>query len=394
MTDKKDADKLGGQVNGPNTNIDEANAPVISGDVENVNFNYPDMLGKPPIPRQIPLPPLDFTGRDEELNELLSIFQHDSVIIGLRGLGGVGKTALAFALAEKLKDRFPDGQLFVSMQGASPQPLTDMDAMAQVIRSYAPALRLPENEAELANLYRSVLAGKRALLLLDNVLNDGQIRSLLPPSKCSLIVTSRRKFTLPGIVPKDLEVLKLDNAVELLNNTAGMNFYGNLAQKKKVWEDLARLCGCLPVALRAVGSFLANTPDSSPEQYARELQDEKKRLQRIGKEGVEEDLDLKLSLSYRRLEPETARVFRELSVFAFDFDAKAEEAICMDEGHSHLSEMVRWSLAEYRRPSLEGEGRYHLHDLVRVFAAALLEDDSSLRLLTIPGAANIGGIQF
>ena len=375
MTDKKGSDQSGTQVNGPKTDIDEANAPVISGNVKTVNFNYSDKIEKPLIPCQIPLPPQDFTGREYELQELLGLFERDRAIIGLRGLGGVGKTALAFALAERLKDHFPDGQLFVSMQGTSAQPLTPMDAMAQVIRSYAPALRLPENEAELANLYRSVLTGKRALLLLDNALNDGQIRPLLPPSKCCLIVTSRRKFTLPGIVPKDLEVLKLDKAVELLNNTAGMIFYSNLAQKRKAWEDLARLCGCLPVALRAVGSFLANTPDSSPEQYARELQDEKKRLQRIGKEGVEEDLDLKLSLSYRRLEPETARVFRELSVFPFDFDAKAEEAICMDEGHSHLSELVRWSLAEYRRPSLEGEGRYHLHDLVRVFAAALLEGE-------------------
>ena len=97
------------------------------------------------------------------------------------------------------------------------------------------------------------------------------------------------------------------------------------------------------------------------------------RLQGIGKEGVEEDVDLKLSLSYGRLEAETARVFRGLSVFPSDFDAQAEEAVCQDEDHRHLSELVRWSLVEYQRPSGEGEGRYHLHDLVRLFAAARLK---------------------
>jgi len=177
---------------------------------------------------------------------------------------------------------------------------------------------------------------------------------------------------------KDLEVLKLDKAVELLQNTAGWDSSGGKTPKKEAWEDMARLCGCLPVALRAAGSFLANTPDSSPEQYARELQDEKQRLKRIGKEGVEEDLDLKLSLSYRRLEPDAAMVFRELSVFPFDFDANAEETVCQDEGHSHLIELVRWSLVEYQRQEPESEGRYHQHDLVRLFAAGRLEEGSEI----------------
>jgi tetratricopeptide (TPR) repeat protein len=372
MNDKPIIDQRGQMVQGPQTNIDKATAPVFSGNVGAVSIDYSEKPEKPPIPRQIPLPPADFIGREEELQELRGVFERDSAIIGLRGMGGVGKTALAFALAEGLKDRFPDGQLFISMQGTSPKPLAPAEAMAQVIRSFAPALRLPESVEELANLYRSVLDGKCVLLLLDNALNDGQVRSLLPPAKCSLIVTSRLKFKLPGMVLKDLEVLKLDKAVELLHNTAGMDSSDGSSQKMGAWEDLARLCGCLPVALRAAGSFLANTPDSSLEQYARELQDEKKRLKLIGKEGVDEDLDLKLSLSYSHLAPETTRVFRELSVFPSDFDAKAEEVICQDDSHRLLSELLRWSLVEYQRPSLEDEGRYHLHDLVRLFAAGQL----------------------
>jgi tetratricopeptide (TPR) repeat protein len=372
MTDGKGFDQSGKNVQGQQTNIREANAPVLSG-MFHGPVNIPQPFAPPPIPRQIQLPPLDFTGREDELKELLGFFEHGSAIIGLRGMGGVGKSALAFALAERLRDRFPDGQLFISMLGTSLNPLTHAEAMAQVIRSYAPALRLPENEEEMANLYRSVLDGKCALLLFDNALDGHQVRPLLPPAKCCLMVTSRRKFTLSGMKVKDLDVLKLDNAVDLLHMTAGENSAGGPPQKNTEWKKLARLCGCLPVALKAAGSFLANTPGSSLEQYIKELKDERKRLGIIGKEGVEEDVLTKFSLSYSRLAPETAQVFRLLSIFPADFDAQAEEAVCKDEGHLHLIELVRWSLAEYQRPSLEDEGRYHLHDLVRLFAAGRLE---------------------
>jgi len=376
MIEEPSSDQRNQEGQGPRTNIETAEAPVLSGYFHApVNITYSDKPEKPLIPRQIPLPPLDFTGRDEELQELLGVFERDSTIIGLRGLGGVGKTALAFALAERLKDHFPDGQLFVSMLGTSLKTLTPAEAMAQVIRSYQPTLRLPESEAERANLYRSLLDGKCALLLLDNTLDEGQVRPLLPPAKCCLMVTTRCKFKLPGMAVIDLEVLKRDKAVELLQSTAGTNSSGDQSQEKGTWEDLARLCGCLPVALRAAGSFLANTPDSSPEQYIKELQDERKRLGIIGKEGVEEDVVAKFSLSYNRLAPEIAQVFRLLSIFPGDFDAQAEETICQDEGHRHLSELVRWSLVEYQRSSQEGEGRYHLHDLMRLFAAGRLEEE-------------------
>jgi len=155
----------------------------------------------------------------------------------------------------------------------------------------------------------------------------------------------------------------------------GEDFSSISVQNGDTWRDLARLCGCLPVALKAAGSYLACTPGSSPKKYIQELQDEHKRLGIIGKEGVEEDLTTKLSLSYGRLAPDTARIFRQLSVFPADFDAEAEEAICRDEGHRHLIELVRWSLVDYQRHSEEGEDRYHLHDLVRIYAACKLERD-------------------
>lgn len=132
MKDKPSSDQRNKEIQGAQTNIKEAKAPVLSGKFEApVTIKYSDELEKPPVPQQIPLPPLDFTGQDEELQELLGAFEGDSTIIGLRGMGGVGKSALAFALAERLKDRFPDGQLFISMLGTSPKPLTTAEAMAR-----------------------------------------------------------------------------------------------------------------------------------------------------------------------------------------------------------------------------------------------------------------------
>ncbi len=283
----------------------------------------------------------------------------------------MGKTALAYSLAEKIRDRFPDGQLFVNMMGTSARPLTPAEAMEQVIRSFDPEIPIPESEAEIANLYRTVLYGKKVLLLLDNVRDDPQARPLIPPSSCLLVITSRNWFCFAGMIAKDIVVLKLEKAAELLQRTASANAPGSSAS----WEELACLCGCLPVALRAAAGFLANTPGSSPEKYIQDLHDEHRRLRLLGKEGVEEDVVSKFSLSYGRLEAETARVFREMSVFPSDFDALAEEEVCRDDGNIHLNTLLRWSLVEYQQSGEDGQGRYHLHDLMRLFAIDRMKED-------------------
>ena len=173
----------------------------------------------PVIPHQIPPPPADFKGREDEINDILSNFEKGATITGLRGMGGIGKTALALVLADKLKDQFPDGQIFIDMRGTSVKaelpPITPVDAMAQVIRAYNLVDRLPENAFELRGLYLSILTGKRILLLLDNAANGEQVEPLLPPAGCSVLITSRIKFTLPGLVENDLNILPPDKAREL-----------------------------------------------------------------------------------------------------------------------------------------------------------------------------------
>ena len=131
-------------------------------------------------PFQIPPPAADFTGREQELADLCAAMATGGATIsGLRGIGGVGKTALACVLADKLRAHCPDGQLLVPLAGASDHPLVPAHAMGVVIHSYQPELRLPDDLRELPNLYRSTLDGKRGLLLLDDARDAAQVRELL-----------------------------------------------------------------------------------------------------------------------------------------------------------------------------------------------------------------------
>ena len=317
------------------------------------------------IPHQIPPPPRDFKGREEEIADILSNFEKGATITGLRGMGGVGKTALALVLADKIKSQFPDGQIFVDMRGTSNNPelppLTPADAMAQVIRAYNPVDRLPENSNELRGLYLSILAGKRALLLLDNAANGEQVEPLLPPAGCAVLITSRIKFALPGLAEKDLDILPLDKACELLLEIAPR--IGNWA------EELAKLCGRLPIALRNAASALAEKRDLSVPEYQRRLKD-KVALLKLVKGSF--------SLSYDLLTPGRKKQWRRLSVFPEDFDRNAATAVLkMAPGPSAeaLSDLVQWSLVDFAAIPDSEDGRYKLHDLARLFAESCLEQD-------------------
>jgi hypothetical protein len=207
------------------------------------------------------------------------------------------------------------------------------------------------------------LSGKRVLLLLDNAANSAQVQPLLPPSGSALLVTSRQTIVLPGMTPLTLNPLTDKEARALLLEIA--------PRAKIASEQICALCGYLPLAVRAAASLLAITADLDPLDYAEQLKDERNRLERIGKEGVEIDVTASFNLSYERLAPETARVFRLLSMFPGSFYAVAEEMVCADAGHAQLSDLVRRSLVLYDSSAK----RYRLHDLARLFADSKLSDE-------------------
>jgi len=359
-----------------------AEGPVVNpkGNVEqqfgdrnyyNINIPKPDEISGPP---SIPEPPSDFTGRNEELTELLDAFSSGRNIIGLRGIGGVGKTALALKLVESIKNRYPDGQIMVDMMGTT-NPLSPMEAMAFIIHSFYRNEKIPESEADVRKRYLEVLNGKHILLLLDNASDDKQVIKLIPPKTCALLITSRRAIKIPGLFKKDLDVMKPGEAVKLLINVCCPDEQDKSARDDPAWSEIASLCGHLPLALRAAASFLSNSEDISPKDYAQQLKDERTRLEIIGEYGVEMSVDASFGLSFQRLATAIQKTFLDLSVFPADFDSQAEEQICQDAGHRNLSELLRWSLVDFTAQGSD-YGRYRVHDLVRLFAFARLPDES------------------
>jgi len=304
---------------------------------------------------QVPPPPADFTGRVDEQQELLAAIEHGGVTIsGLQGMGGIGKTALALKLVEQLKPRYSDAQIYLDLKGASAQPLAVAEALAHVIRSYHPAAKLPDNETELRALYLSVLEGQRALLLMDNAFDAKQVELLIPPASCVLLVTSRWYFTLPGLAAKNLDALTTADARSLLVR---------IAPRIGEWADeIAKLCGNLPQALRLAASALAKYVNLKPLEYVNRLQDRQQRLQLI---------DASLSLSYDLLSEELREWWRRLAVFP---DSFADDAAAMvwevetEQAQHKLGELIAASMAEWN----ETADRYRLHDLARLFADSKL----------------------
>lgn len=307
---------------------------------------------------QLPSPPRDFTGREDELEELMRAFEQVGITIyGLQGLGGVGKTALALKLAQLLTPRYPDAQLYLDLKGLSKPPLRMADAMAHVIHAYQPTIKLPGDEAELGALYRSVLHNQRALLLMDNAADRKQVEPLIPSESCLMLLTSRRRFALPGLFTKNLDALPAEDSRKLLLKIAP--HIGEQA------DTIAKLCGYLPLPLRLAASALVEQIDRGVEDYVQRLTNAQQLLKLI---------DASLSLSYELLSPDMQELWRLLATFPNTFDVAAATAVWgiePDAAQEALSELVKYSLLEWNKTI----ARYRLHDLSRLFANDHLNED-------------------
>jgi Tfp pilus assembly protein PilF len=324
-----------------------------------------DYVAATPPPRvtllhQLPPPPRDFTGRERELGELMSQVERGVTISGLQGQGGIGKTALALELARRLAPRYPDAQLYLDLKGASSQqPVSIAEALSHVIRAYHPTEKLPEGVEELRAIYLSVLHGQRALLLMDNARDAAQVEPLIPPDTCVLLVTSRRHFTLPGLYAKRLDTLTPAESRELLLKIAPR--IGERA------DDIAALCGQLPLALRLAASALAERRDLSPQDYVRRLSDAPRGLKALG------EVEPSLGLSYDLLGADLQKLWRSLAVFPSPFDARAAAAVWQlepDAAQDALGDLLNFSMLDYDAAT----ARYRLHPLARLFADARLKE--------------------
>jgi len=317
-------------------------------------------------------PVADFTGRKADIAELTDALKPDgrcdlALISGLRGMGGIGKTELARMVGHLLASDYPDAQLEIALQ-AGDAPKTPEQVLGEVVRAFAPAAKLPDSVGELQALCRQVMTGKRGFLLLDNAADAAQVRPLLPPpAGWAVVVTSRRRFALPGAcLDKNLDVLSPEDARELIGRILKA---GGRAVPDEEVARIADLCGRLPLALRIAASFLVQNRTWSVKEYIAALEAE--RLERLDVEG-EGSVRASLGVSVRQLEeqsPKLAERWRLLGVFPAPFEREAAAAVWElpgDETRDVLTELYRWSLVEYN----EKEGTYVLHDLLREYALA------------------------
>jgi len=315
---------------------------------------------------QLPADLADFTGREDEVRELVALLGEGAggaTISAIGGMGGVGKTALAVHVAHRVVERYPDGQIVVEMGGTAERPLTPVEAMGQVVHAFQPELRLPDDPNEVTALYRTTLDRRQVLLLLDNAANSAQVRPLVVPAGCGLVVTSRHNISLPGLQHFDLDALPAEEARALLRAIVGE---GRATDEEL--DAIAGLCGRLPLALRVAGDFLVVHPDWSAGEYAQALADERERLARLKHEDL--DVGAALGLSAAQLVRERADLaarWQMLSVFPAPFERSAAAAVWdVEEGEARdgLSELAARSLVLYEQ---EG-GLYRLHDLMRLVA--------------------------
>ncbi|TXS40965.1 AfsR family transcriptional regulator [Streptomyces sp. uw30] len=330
----------------------------------------------PVRPAQLPATVPDFTGRAtfvSELSEVLASAEGRVMAVSaLAGIGGVGKTTLAVHVAHQARAAFPDGQLYVDLQGAGPRAAEPETVLGAFLRALGTAdSAIPDSLQERAALYRSLLDGRRVLVLLDNARDAAQVRPLLPGTEgCAALVTSRvRMVDLAGAHLVDLDVMSPDEALSLFTKIVGEE---RVAAERESALDVVAACGFLPLAIRIAASRLAARRTWTVSVLAAKLADERRRLDEL-QAG---DLAVKATfeLGYGALDPAQARAFRLLGLADGPDISLAAAAAVLDlppeDTEDLLEALVDTSLLESAAP-----GRYRYHDLVRLYARACAERD-------------------
>ncbi|MFE5123812.1 ATP-binding protein [Streptomyces sp. NPDC056669] len=323
------------------------------------------------------------TGELSQLDAILTSQSGDRLVVSIHvvaGTAGAGKTSLVLHWAHQVKDRFPDGQLFVNLRGYDPgEPVTADQALRRCLRALGvPADQIPQDVDDAAALYRSLLAERRILILLDNAATVSQVRPLLPGSGTSLVVVTSRN-RLSGLTVRDgarrltLGTLPEPEAIALLRAVTSGYRLGDDGEKL---TELARLCARLPLALRIAAERAASHPHMRIDDLISDLRDESALWDALST-GIDEEAEAVHSVfawSYRALPESSARLFRLLGIHPGpEFSLHAAAALCefsLSRTRQLLDDLVGAHLLEQTAPD-----RFQFHDLLRAFATGQAQSD-------------------
>jgi DNA-binding SARP family transcriptional activator len=368
----------------PGTELREMQQRILSADPDLAVPAPAAGEAEPPVPRTLPSAVSHFAGREDELATLTGLLEQMSkqapgtvVISAIGGTAGVGKTALAVHWAHQVAERFPDGQLYLNLRGYDPgQPISPDAALAAFLQVLGvPGREIPAEADERAARYRSLLAGRRMFVLLDNAGSVDQVRPLLPATAgCMALVTSRD--SLAGLVARDgarrldLDLLPLADATALLRALIGERAVADPGATL----TLAGQCSRLPLALRVAAERATARPGTSLAALAAELADEQRRLDLLDAGGdARTAVRAVFSWSYQHLDPAAARAFRLAAMHpGSDLDVYATAALTgttLEQSSDLLGQLASAYLIQPSGPP--GLGRYALHDLLRAYAREL-----------------------
>ncbi|MEV6929452.1 BTAD domain-containing putative transcriptional regulator [Dactylosporangium sp. NPDC051485] len=357
----------------PGTELVELHRRILNGDAELLLPQPPRALGRRAA-RCLPRDVADFAGRAELVKRLVGQLRDERPeVIAIDGMAGTGKTTLAVRVAHAAADRYPDGQLYLDLRGHSERaPLDPGEALGALLRQLGvSAEQVPLGLDDRAVLWRTELADRQVLVLLDNALDTAQVLPMLPgTAHTGVVITSRRRLGgLDGAQTVSLDVLPLDDAVELLRRTVGERAYTDPARTIEV----AELCGRLPLAVRLAGARLQHRPTWTVADLAARLRIAERRLGELAVDG--RTVAAAFTLSFQHLAVPLQKLFALLGLHPpGDFESAAAAALAgmaVDEAEELLEELVDVHLVE-----APAAGRYRLHDLLRDFAARLAPPDA------------------
>ncbi|MEV0623028.1 BTAD domain-containing putative transcriptional regulator [Nonomuraea sp. NPDC050404] len=301
------------------------------------------------------------------------------IVAAINGPGGIGKSALAVRVAHAASGRFEDGVLYVDLRGASTglRPMTPIDALGQLLRSLGlDGAAVPSDPAEAAARYRSLTATRRLLVVLDNALDARQVRPLLPAGPaCAVIITSRQALvSLDNADHLQLTELDRDDAVTLLARIAGP---ARVQRDPAAADQIVRLCGGLPLAIRVAAARLAARPDWTPAYLAERLTSASGRLDTLQHADLEVRAAIAVSHHHLREEPSghvAAQLFTMLGLLELPTYTPDVAAALTDWPEQHAAAALD-HLLDARLLEPAGLGRYRMHDLVRLYAQELAARD-------------------